>query len=273
MEGIGMMFRRILVILGSLAVMVSCGNEKKADETTTPCTTNCFKYDSTKAKTLVVNDEPIKAKGVNNSIYAFTFKGNKNVQYSIYNRYDSSYMLTLCTYLNEIKSTINLDDAISNSCVYLPGNESKIDFIPSETKDYLISVSNGDGTTGIDFSLRVISFQEKLDPLAGTKNLQLNVTQQISLVKDQLQRYNFTISYGTDYSVKVSRNNYNNANVYISNIPSVDNEMDEIYSGDLWLNGTTTYKFRANTNAVIFIGLQDAGNAQGSDLNIKITSP
>ncbi len=145
-------------------------------------------------------------------------------------------------------------------------SNNPITFTAQENVYYVLVADTG---RGCEYSARVISYDEKRDPLPGTTYLTVNGGPlSYRLIPDEKLRFVFNGLRGYDYTVRVTVF-YGRADTFLSVIPSVDNDVYELWDS----YSDSGIRFRATETTKYYIAVSDRGGSTGSDVTIEVTSP
>jgi len=135
------------------------------------------------------------------------------------------------------------------------------------TGEAFIAVADRGNDAGTDYSVRVASYDERLDPLPGTTTLAVNgAPAPRGLASGEIARFVFDAWRGADYTIRI-RVDRGAVETFASLIPSVDDDLYDLAGAD------RTIAFRATETGRYYVAVIDRGGAAGSELTIQVTSP
>ncbi len=166
------------------------------------------------------------------------------------------------------------DTYVSFSPLIDPYTQAMVDVGSSEGLSFtatayvaFIAVADRGNDAGTDYTVRVVSYDERLDPLPGTTSLAINAPPvPRALAPAELARYVFSAVRGTDSTIRVQTTR-GAVLAFASLIPSVD---DDFY--DL-TDASNVMTFRATETGRYYVAVLDRGGAAGSEFTIQVTSP
>lgn len=243
-----------------LILLTGCGKAVDPTEVQGPTCISDICWDLTNVSLLKVNDLPTPDRLVSQEVHGWKFPTVPGHKYTVKVKISSGSAQTY------VSSNVLIDPRNNQLNDYY--SNSGITFI-AQTGTYYIAVWDSGNVRGTDYTVRIISYDENLDPLAGTIQLTVNdLPKAYQLVPGDIVRFDFNGIRGGDYTVKVQVTG-GVADTFLSRIPSVD-------SGAYELAGYYPYnsiKFRAVETAIYYIGVADRGSATGSNFSIQVTSP
>ena len=245
----------IIVVL-VITILYGCGAAVDPDEVACESGT-C--WNASKTGALKVNDYPYLSVLLATEVHGYRFPTVKGRSYTVLVRVSSG---SAHTYV----SPNELIDPKNTKLVDYYSND-KITFTAEKSGDYYIVVQ--DLRNGSDYSVRIVSYDEDVEPLDGTVLLLLNdypIT--FKVIPDEIVRFMFNAGRGNDYTVKV-RVTKGKTDTFLSLIPSVD---EDIYDLVDWYSNDDI-RFRATESGTYFIAVVDRGEITGSDFSIQVTSP
>jgi len=207
---------------------------------------------------IYVNDFPNVGNVPPNDAHGGRFATTKGHTYTVSARVTSGACHTYVSPNSTIDPKHNqLTDYYSND---------HITFTAEDDTYYMLVADTGNGC---DYSARVISYDEKRDPLPGTTYLTVDGGPlSYRLIPDEKLRFVFNGIRGYDYTVRVTVF-YGKADTFLSVIPSVDNDIYELWDS----YSDSGIRFRATETTKYYIAIADRGGFTGSDVTIEVTSP
>lgn len=137
----------------------------------------------------------------------------------------------------------------------------------ASSSDAFVAVADRGNDAGTDYTVRVVSYDERLDPLPGTTSLTPGAPPvPRALAPGEPARYVFSAVQGVDYTIRVQTTR-GAVSAFAALIPSVD---DDFYD---FTDASNVLAFRATETARYFVAVLDRGGAAGSEFTIRITSP
>lgn len=242
----------VLVILG----LNGCGEPVSPEEISCP---SGICWDASRTSYLSVNDFPYLSSLQPKEIHGYRFQTTKGYTYSVMVKVPWSGSA------NTYVSPDHLIDPRNTRLVDYYSND-EITFT-AEADTYYIAIE--DLWRGSDYSVRIISYDENLEPLEGTIPLLANdYPVSFKVIPKETVRFMFNAWRGNDYTVKVRVTN-GKTDTFLSLIPSVDQDVYDLvdwYSND-------DIRFRATESGRYYIAIIDRGEITGSDFSIQVTSP
>jgi hypothetical protein len=130
-----------------------------------------------------------------------------------------------------------------------------------------IAVADRGNDAGTTYTVRVVSYDERLDPIAGTTRLLVNAFPvPRALAPGENARFVFDAARGVDYTIRVTTTRAA-TETFASLIPSVD---DDFYDAT---DPTGTIAFRATETGRYYVAVIDRPGTTGSEFMIQVTSP
>ncbi|MFZ5875071.1 MAG: hypothetical protein ACOYXU_01560 [Nitrospirota bacterium] len=205
-----------------------------------------------------VNDEPAVAELRSHEAHAWQFQTIPGHQYLVLTRVNAG---SADTYV----STWSIIDPFTHAMVDVR-SESGLSFTASGTRAY-IAVADRGGDVGAEYTVRVVSYDESLDPLPGTTRLTVNgFPAPRALASGELARFVFDAVRGVDYTVRVTTTR-GATDTFASVVPSVDDDFFDV--GD----ASGQIAFRATGAGPYYVAVIDRSGTPGADIVIQITSP
>lgn len=247
-------WRTLLVLIS--CVLVACGPIVEP-VLVVPCPSGGC-WDLSAGSALFVNDLPAPADLGRYEAHAWQFHTVPGHQYLVLTRI----------------FTGSADTYVALSPVIDPHTHGMVDvrsddgvaFTATGTVAY-IAVADRGNDAGTTYTVRVVSYDEHLDPIAGTTRLFVNAFPvPRALAPGEIGRFVFDAGRGVDYTIRVTTTRGATA-TYASLIPSVD---DDFYDAT---DPTGTLAFRATETGRYYVAVVDRAGAAGSEFTIRITSP
>jgi hypothetical protein len=205
-----------------------------------------------------VNDEPASADLRPNDAHAWRFETIPGHEYLVLTRV---YSGSADTYV----STWPIIDPYTHGMVDVRSG-SGLSFTASGTIAY-IAVADRGNAAGSAYTVRVVSYDERLDPLPGTTRIAVNGTSvPRALASGELARFVFDAVRGVDYVIQATTTR-GATETYASLIPSVDDDVFDV------TDASGTIVFRATETGPYFVAVFDRSGAAGSEIGLQITSP
>ena len=130
-----------------------------------------------------------------------------------------------------------------------------------------IAVADRGRDAGAAYTVRVASYDERLDPLPGTTTLAVNgAPVPRGLASGEIARFVFDAVRGGDYTIRVWVER-GAVETFASLIPSVDDDLYDLAGAD------GTIPFRATETGRYYVAVIDRGGAAGSEFAVQITTP
>jgi hypothetical protein len=249
--------RRCLVLVGCLWLS-ACG-EIVVPVVLVPCQSGTC-WDLSDGSLLQVNDVPSEAGLGRRDVHAWRVNTVPGHSYLVLTRVFSGSA-------NTYVSSSPIIDPFTNAMTDVR-SVNGISFTAS-TGSAFIAVEDRGNDAGTDYSVRVVSFDERLEPLPGTTSLGVNSPPvPRALAQGEIARFVFDAMRGEDYAIRVV-DSRGTVNVFASLIPSVDDDVFDL--ADEGADGLLP--FRATENGEYYVAVLDRGGAVGSEFTIQITSP
>jgi hypothetical protein len=143
---------------------------------------------------------------------------------------------------------------------------SGLSFTATGTGAY-IAVADRGNAAGSEYTVRVVSYDEHLDPLPGTTPLRVNdVPVPRGLATHEVARFVFDAVRGEDYTIRVSTTG-GATETFASLIPSVDDDFFDV------AEPSGTIAFRATETGWYYVAVIDRTGTAGSEVTVQVTSP
>lgn len=215
-------------------------------------------WDLSAGADVFVNDEPASAELRPNEANAWRFATIPGHRYLVLTRLFSG---SADTYV----STWPIIDPFTHAMVDVRSG-SGLSFTASGTIVY-IAVSDRGNAAGSEYAVRVVSYDEHLDPLPGTTPLRVNaVPVPRGLASGEIARFMFDAIRGADYTIRVTTTR-GATETYASLIPSVDDDFFDV------ADTSGTIAFRATETGPYYVAVIDHAGATGSEMVVQVTSP
>ena len=238
-----------------LVALYGCGEPVSPEEISCPSGT-C--WDASRTGLIFVNEFPYLSMLLPKEVHGYQFQTTKGHTYTVLVKITSG---SAHTYV----SSDHLIDPKNTKLVDYYSND-KITFTAAAGTYYIAIEDTGRGS---DYSFRITSPDEHLDPLEGTVLLLMNdYPLSFKIVPGEQVRFMFNARRGDDYTVKVSVTK-GKTDTFLSLIPSVDQDIYDLvdwYSND-------DIRFRAVRTGTYYVAVVDRGGITGSDFSIQVTSP
>lgn len=205
-----------------------------------------------------VNDEPAWAELRPDDTHAWRFATIPGHQYLVLTRVFSG---GADTYV----STWSIIDPFTHAMVDVRSG-SGLSFTASGAIAY-IAVANRGNAAGSEYTVRVVSYDESLGPLAGTTRLTVNgFPAPRALAPGELARFMFDAVRGVDYTIRVTTTR-GATDTVASLIPSVDDDFFDVGdpSGIIAFSATETGRY--------YVAVVDRSGPAGADITIAVASP
>ncbi|HET8759696.1 MAG TPA: hypothetical protein VFN94_01415 [Nitrospiria bacterium] len=237
-------------------VMSGCGRVAEP-VVPTPCSSGeC--WDLSSGAEVLVNDEPAWAELGPDEAHAWRFHAIPGHQYLVLTRVFSGSADTYA-------STWPTIDPFTHPMVDVRSG-SGLSFTASGSIAYLAVADRGNAA-GSAYTVRVVSYDESLDPLPGTARLTVNgLPAPRALASGELARFVFDAIRGADYTVTVITSR-GATETYVSLIPSVDDDFFDV-AGE-----SGAMPFRATETGAYYVAVVDRSGSAGADIAIRVTSP
>ncbi|MEW6683397.1 MAG: hypothetical protein AB1451_10815 [Nitrospirota bacterium] len=246
---------RILVGLGS-AVLAGCGAIVEP-VLVVPCPSGeC--WDLSAGSEVLINDRPADADLGRNEAHAWRFTTIPGHQYFVLTRVFSG---SADTYV----SLSPIIDPVTHAMVDV-GSSTGLAFTATDRVAY-IAVADRGNHGGTEYTVRVVSYDERLDPIPGTTRLLVNdFPVPRALVPGETARFVFDAIRGADYTIRVTTIR-GATETFASLIPSVDDDFFDVAEpgGLIAFSATETGRY--------YVAVIDRTEAAGSEVTIQITSP
>jgi hypothetical protein len=130
-----------------------------------------------------------------------------------------------------------------------------------------VAVADRGNSEGSAYTVRVVSYDEHLDPLPGTTRIPVNgMPVPRALASGELARFVFDAVRGVDYTIRVVTTR-GATTTFASLVPSVDDDFFDVGEP------SGVIPFRATETGPYYVGVVDRSGASGADISIQITSP
>lgn len=215
-------------------------------------------WDLSAGTDVFVNDEPASAELGPNEAHAWRFQTIPGNEYLVLTRV---YSGGADTYV----STRPIIDPFTHSMVDVRSG-SGLSFTARGTIAY-IAVADRGNAAGSAYTVRVVSYDESLDPLPGTTRLTVNgFPAPRALASGEIARFMFDAVRGANYTVTVTTIR-GATETYASLIPSVDDDFFDV------ADASGAVAFRATETGAYYVAVVDRSAPVGADIAIRVTSP
>jgi hypothetical protein len=246
---------RIVLCLGAVA-LAGCGTIVEP-VLVVPCPSGeC--WDLSAGSEVAINDRPADADLGRNEAHAWQFATIPGHQYFVLTRVFSGSADTYVTFAPII-------DPVTHGMVDV-GSSAGLAFTATDRVAY-IAVADRDNHGGTEYTVRVVSYDERLDPLPGTTRLSVNdFPVPRALAPGEVARFVFDAVRGVDYTIRVTTAR-GATETFASLIPSVDDDFFDV------AEPSGTIAFSATETALSYVAVIDRSGAAGSEVTVQITSP
>jgi hypothetical protein len=156
-------------------------------------------------------------------------------------------------------------DPVTHAMVDL-GSATGLAFTATDRVAY-IAVADRGSHQGTDYTVRVASYDEHLDPVPGTTRLFVNdVPVPRALAPGDVARFVFDAVRGADYTIRVATAR-GVTDTYASLIPSVDDDFFDV------AEPSGLIAFRATETGRYYVAVIDRTGTTGSEFLIQVTNP
>ncbi len=246
---------RTLLCVGSFA-LVACGPIVEP-VLLVPCPSGeC--WDLSAGTDVFVNDVPIPADLGQYDAHAWRFSTIPGHQYLVLTRVFSGSADTYVSFSPII-------DPVTHGMVDVR-SESGLSFTATDFVAY-IAVADRGNDAGTEYTVRVVSYDEQLAPLAGTTRLSVNALPvPRALASGEIARFVFDAARGVDYTIRVTTTR-GATETFASLIPSVDDDFFDV------ADPSGTVAFSATESGRYYVAVVDRSGSAGSEFTVQITSP
>ncbi|MFZ5862095.1 MAG: hypothetical protein ACOYXR_04525 [Nitrospirota bacterium] len=246
-----------VVLVGVLALAASACGRVVEPVGVVPCSSGeC--WDLSAGTDVFVNDEPAAAEVGPHDAHAWRFATVPGHRYLVLTRVFSGGADTYVSFSPVI-------DPLTHGMVDL-GSATGMTFTAADTAAY-IAVAGRGSPTRTEYTVRVVSYDESLDPLPGTTRLTVNgFPAPRALASGELARFVFDAVRGVDYTIRVTTTR-GVTDTMASLIPSVDDDFFDV-SGP-----SGTIVFRATETGRYYVAVVDRSDSAGADAIVRVTSP
>ncbi|MBI3607638.1 MAG: hypothetical protein HY207_06710 [Nitrospirae bacterium] len=248
-------FRLAFILIGCL-FLAACG-DVVAPVVLVPCPSGTC-WDLSDGALLDVNDAPSEARLGFHDVHAWRVMTIPGHRYLILTRVFSGSADTYVALspildpFTNIMTDVRSDGGVS---------------FTATTGAAFIAVGDRGNDAGTEYSVRVVSYDEGLEPLPGTTALAINSPPvPRALAPGEIGRFVFDAMRDEDYTIRVVTIR-GAVKTFASLIPSVD---DDVY--DL-ADTAGVIAFRATETGRYYVAVLDRGGVAGSEFGIEITSP
>jgi hypothetical protein len=246
---------RIVVCLATVA-LAGCGAIAEP-VLVVPCPSGeC--WDLSAGSEVAINDRPADADLGRFEAHAWQFATIPGHQYFVLTRVFSGSADTYVSFSPII-------DPVTHAMVDV-GSSMGLTFTASDQVAY-IAVADRGAHRGTDYSVRVVSYDEQLDPLPGTTRLLANdLLVRRALAPGEVARFVFDAVRGADYTIRVTTT-HGATETFASLIPSVDDDFFDV------AEPSGVIAFRATASGRYYVAVIDRTGTAGSEVMIQVTSP
>ncbi len=246
---------RISLTVGSVA-LVACGPIVEP-VLVVPCPSGeC--WDLSAGTEVLVNDAPSPADLGRYGAHAWRFETVPGHQYFVLTRVFSGDADTYVAFSPII-------DPVTHAMVDL-GSAMGLAFTATDRVAY-VAVADRGTHAGTEYTVRVVSYDEHLDPLPGTTRLLVNdFAAPRALALGEVARFVFDATRGMDYTIHVTTMR-GATEIFASLIPSVDGDFFDV------ADPSGTIAFRATETGRYYVAVVDRTEAAGSEVTVRVTSP
>lgn len=215
-------------------------------------------WDLSAGTEVVVNDAPSSADLGPFDAHAWQFATVPGHQYFVLTRVFSGSADTYVAFSPII-------DPVTHAMVDL-GSAAGLAFTATDRVAY-IAVADRGSSRGTAYTVRVVSYDEHLDPVPGTTRLFVNdFVAPRALASGEVARFVFDAVRGADYTIRVSTTR-GVTETYASLIPSVDDDFFDVFEP------SGVIAFRATETGRYYVAVVDRSGTAGSEFAVQITSP
>lgn len=246
---------RSLLCAGSFA-LVACGPIVEP-VLVVPCASGeC--WDLSAGTEIGVNDIPVPADLARYDAHAWRFPTIPGHQYLVLTRVFAGSADTYVSFSPII-------DPVTHGMVDVR-SDAGLSFTATDLVAY-IAVADRGNDTGTEYTLRVVSYDEHLDPLAGTTRLTVNAFPvPRALASGEVARFVFDAVRDADYTLRVTTTR-GATETFASLIPSVDDDFFDVS------DSSGTIAFGATETGRYYVAVVDRSGTTGSEFTVQITSP
>jgi hypothetical protein len=244
---------RIVVCLGSMAR--GCGPIVEP-VLLVPPSGEC--WDLSAGSEVITNDQPTPADLGRSEAHAWQFSTIPGHQYFVLTRVFSGSADTYVSFSPII-------DPVTHAMVDV-GSSTGLAFTATDRVAYIAVADRGDHG-GTEYAVRVVSYDERLDPVPGTTRLLVDdFPVPRALAPGEVARFVFDAVRGADYTIRVTTTR-GATETFASLIPSVDDDFFDVvdFSGTIAFGATETGRY--------YVAVVDRSDAAGSEFVAQVTSP
>lgn len=215
-------------------------------------------WDLSAGSEVLINDRPADADLGRYEAHAWQFATTPGLQYFVLTRVFSGSADTYVSFSPII-------DPVTHAMVDL-GSSTGLAFTATGRVAYIAVADRGNhGSTA--YTVRVVSYDEQLDPLPGTTRLLVNdFPAPWALAPREVARFVFDAIRVVDYTILVATP-HGVTETYASLIPSVDDDFFDVAEPDGLI------AFSATETGRYYVAVIDRTEAAGSEVTIQVTSP
>ena len=246
------------LLLGGLLVLAACGRAATPVVVVSCPSGTC--WDGSEGAIVAVNDLPSEASLGQDDAHAWRVATVPGRSYIVLTRVFSGSADTYVAFAPVF-------DPVADA-LFDPRSERGLSFTATGRTAFIVVADRGNDA-GTDYSVRVASYDEALDPLPGTTALAVNAAPLLqTLASGQTARYVFDASSGVDYTIRVVVTN-GAVEAFASLIPSVDDDLYDL--GDD--NADGLLPFRATETGRYYVAVINRSGAADAEFGIQISSP
>lgn len=215
-------------------------------------------WDLSAGTDVFVNDAPSPADLGRYGAHAWRFETVPGHQYFVLTRVFSGSADTYVAFSPII-------DPVTHGMVD-PRSETGLAFTATDSVAY-VAVADRGTHAGTAYTVRVVSYDEHLDPLPGTTGLLVNdFPVPRALAPGEVARFVFDAIRGVDYTIRVTTIR-GATETFASLIPSLDGDLFDVadQSGGIAFGATETGRY--------YVAVVDRTGATGSEVTVQVTSP
>lgn len=215
-------------------------------------------WDLSAGTEILVNDAPSPADLARYGAHAWQFETVPGHQYFVLTRVFSGGADTYVAFSPII-------DPVTHGMVD-PGSATGVAFTATDRVAY-IAVADRGTHAGTEYTVRVVSYDEDLEPLPGTMRLLVNdFPVPHALAPGEIARFVFDATRGVDYTIRVTTT-HGATETFASLIPSVDDDFFDV------VDPSGTIAFGATETGRYYVAVVDRIEAAGSEVTVQVTSP
>jgi hypothetical protein len=215
-------------------------------------------WDLSAGTEVLVNDAPSEADLSGYGAHGWQFETVPGHQYFVLTRVFSGSADTYVAFSPII-------DPLTHGMVDL-GSATGLAFTATDRVAY-VAVADRGTHAGTEYTVRVVSYDEGLDPLPGTTRLLVNdFPVPRAVAPGEIARFVFDAIRGADYTIHVTTTR-GATETFASLIPSVDDDFFDV------ADPSGTIAFGATETGRYYVAVVDRTGATGSEVTVQVTSP